>query len=495
MVFSSNEFIFFLMPLAVLTNLAILVLVDRKRSKVVWAANLCLLFFSLLFYAWGEPRFTPYLFGSAVFNYLGGFCVSPDIVHSARTRKILLIPLVLVNIAFLGVFKYFNFFQEVGGLTVINKLLPESLQFGPIGYIALPIGISFFTFQAVSYLLDVYWGKVEVSRGFVSFACYLTMFPQLMAGPIVRFSDVHNDLLARNVSLSRVSAGCSRFIMGLAKKVIFADAFGRVVDPIFAMDPANLTPGFAWLGLVCYTLQIYYDFSSYSDMAIGIGGMLGVKFLENFNYPYISCSIKEFWRRWHISLSTWFRDYVYFPLGGSRAGTARTVINLLIVFSLCGLWHGAAWNFILWGTFHGFFLGLERLVARFFAPVPRIVKWLYCMFTVMMSLVLVRNVTLDNAITYYRALFGATDPEQKLLHPMRLLTTGYALPLTLIIGVVLSFPVYPFLRKKLAAFAAGPRPKAVALEASYRVLLIGLLVLSVAAIAASTFQAFIYFRF
>lgn len=495
MVFSSNEFLFFFLPTALVANLAVLLITRRSRAGI-WVANLLLLMFSLLFYAWGEPRYIVLLLGSGILNYLGGLALGIR-YRSVRTRAVVLGGFIAANLLALIVFKYLNFFQSVGGIELLNKILPASLSIGRIGHIALPIGISFYTFQGVSYLIDVYRKDTPSCRGLVEFLCYLTMFPQLIAGPIVRFRDVHEDLRAREISVDRIASGCTRFIIGLAKKVLLADTFARIADITFSLPPGSLGAEHAWLGLICYTFQIYFDFSGYSDMAIGIGNILGVTFKENFLHPYSSRSIKEFWRRWHISLSSWFRDYLYIPLGGSRKGSYRLYLNLLVVFTLCGFWHGAAWNFLLWGIFHGFFLVIERVGEGRARSVPGAIKWCYSIFVVMMGWVLFRADTVTGAFGYYKALFGLTNPGIVETNSIRLAAYGYVLPICLLIALVSAMPVYPFLRETIEERFGGENPgllRSLIQIAGYIVLLT-VFALTIGAITSSTYQAFIYFRF
>ena len=312
--------------------------------------NLVLLAASLIFYAWGEPRYIVLLLFSVVMNW--GFGLAMD--RFPRQKKVFLVLSVVGNLSLLGYFKYCNFF-----LSTVDRLIP-SLHV-PLTSIALPIGISFFTFQAMSYVIDLYRGEYKVQRNLLNLMLYISFFPQLIAGPIVRYRDIDAQITSRSVSRQRFAEGFRRFAYGLGKKVILANLLAGAADNIFALETAQISSLYAWLGAIFYTLQIYYDFSGYSDMAIGLGRMFGFDFLENFNYPYISSSIQEFWRRWHISLSTWFREYLYIPLGGNRKGKVRTYRNLMIVFLATGLWHGASWNFVGWGLYHGLFLVIERL--------------------------------------------------------------------------------------------------------------------------------------
>ena len=343
MLFSSPTFLYFFLPLALLLHW-----LSGKRIR-----NLILLIFSLVFYAWGEPKYVLVLLLSILLNWGAGRLFSADIPK----KNYILIAGCSANILLLVFFKYFGFLLGIAGL---SKAIEGYLSI-EINSIHLPIGISFFTFQAISYLIDVYKGKVPPQKSLIDFGLYLSLFPQLIAGPIVRYTDVVVDIRKRIFSLSNLIDGFNRFIIGLSKKVLLANPAGELADQIFTSNYLDLSAQTAWIGVIAYTIQIFYDFSGYSDMAIGIGKMLGFKFPENFNYPYMSKSIQEFWRRWHITLSTFFRDYVYIPLGGSRVSKIRIYSNILVVFLLTGLWHGASWNFIVWGLYHGFFLCLERL--------------------------------------------------------------------------------------------------------------------------------------
>ena len=323
------------MPLTLLIYYAI-------PKKYVAAKNIELLIASLIFYAWGEPKNVILMLVSIAANY--GFGLLLDKYdENKRIRKLVLIGSVVFNLGLLFYFKYLGFFTG-GRVTVI-----------------LPIGISFFTFQIMSYTIDVYLRNVKTQRDPFKLALYISLFPQLIAGPIVRYIDIEKELANRTYDVDKIFKGVTRFSVGLAKKVVISNTVGLLADNIFKLDVTQMSSATGWLGAIAYTLQIYFDFSGYSDMAIGLGHMMGFNFIENFNYPYISKSVQEFWRRWHISLSSWFRDYLYIPLGGNRKGKIRTYINLLIVFACTGFWHGAAWNFLVWGLFHGLFLVIERI--------------------------------------------------------------------------------------------------------------------------------------
>ncbi|MCA9041693.1 MAG: MBOAT family protein, partial [Planctomycetaceae bacterium] len=390
MVFSSPLFLFLFLPL---------LLICYWLFPLRWRNGL-LLCFSLLFYAWGEPVGIVWLLGSIAWNYLAGLQIDRSI-GSVRTRWLWYG--IGANLAFLGYFKYTNFLVEQlnWGLTQFDVSL---IRHDPV---MLLLGISFFTFQAISYLVDVYRGEVAAQKRPDQLALYISFFPQLIAGPIVRYQEIQSELIAPHKNACERSQGFKRFILGLAKKVLIADTLGRTADTIWGMEPELLSPEVAWLGLVCYSLQIFYDFAGYSDMAIGLGLIFGFHFPENFLGPYRAASMREFWRRWHQTLSRWFRDYVYIPLGGNRGPRWRTGLNLLVVFALCGLWHGAAWTFLLWGLYRGLFLFLER---GSFKPstCPRFLKHVYVLLVVMLGWVLFRSPSLEYAAGYYQQLLGGT---------------------------------------------------------------------------------------
>ena len=332
MVFSSVTFLCIFFPIVFLLHA---VLPNGK------ARNAVLILASILFYAYGEPVYVILLIVSVIFNYLFGLGVA------GAHRKGVLTVAVIVNIGLLFVFKYAGFF-----VTSLNSVLPAKSAL-PVPKLSLPIGISFYTFQALSYVIDVYRGKAEVQRNFFRLLLYVSFFPQLIAGPIVKYHDIENEIRTRNATVDDIFSGLTRFSIGLGKKVLIANTMAYVADAVFAMPKSYIGLLASWVAAIAYLMQIYFDFSGYSDMAIGLGRMFGFHFQENFNYPYIADSIREFWRRWHISLSTWFRDYLYIPLGGNRKGKARTILNKYIVFFCTGFWHGANWTFLVWGLFHG----------------------------------------------------------------------------------------------------------------------------------------------
>ena len=403
MVFSSFVFLFLFLPIILL----IYYICPRK------ARNVILLLASLLFYAWGEPKYVLIMLFSTVFDYLNGRLIEYGKKNGKNrlTKGILIVDL-CGNLAILGFFKYTDFILES-----INSITGAGIA---LLHIALPIGISFYTFQTMSYTIDVYRGVVPAQRNIVNFGTYVTLFPQLIAGPIVQYKTIGEELNKRSVSLEDFAQGAFRFVVGLAKKVILANQIGSLYTAI--SQSSGLTVASAWLGAIAYTFQIYFDFSGYSDMAIGLGRMFGFHFLENFNYPYISKSITEFWRRWHISLSSWFREYVYIPLGGNRNGIAKQIRNIAIVWMLTGLWHGASWNFVLWGVYYGILLIIEKLIFLWRAKKgdvdskPKKYKWvlaakniwghLYTMFFVIIGWMIFAQTDFSMLKMYLKAMFG-----------------------------------------------------------------------------------------
>jgi alginate O-acetyltransferase complex protein AlgI len=390
MVFSSNIFLYIFLPVFVLAYL----LVPRK--------NLLLLAASLVFYAWGEPLMILLMLVVSGLNYLFGLWVSGFSSH----RRWYLAIVIILNVLVLIVFKYLDFLVENLNL-VLSKMGMTPL---PLPGLPLPMGISFFIFQALTYVVDVYRRHAEVSRKFSDVLLYISLFPQLVAGPIVRYEEIAGQIRSRATNWARVLSGAERFVKGLAKKVILADSLSVPVDAIFKLPASELSFGLAWLGIIAFALQIFFDFSGYSDMAIGIGRAIGFDFPENFNQPYRSRSIQEFWRRWHMTLSRWFRDYVYIPLGGNRLNTGRTYLNLLIVFVLTGFWHGASWNFLIWGLIHGLFLVLERLgitswLTRLGSPISN----MYVTGVVLLGWVFFRAEDLPGAFQFLKALASLYD--------------------------------------------------------------------------------------
>ncbi len=390
MVFSSAAFLFYFLPITLLCYY-----ICPLRLK-----NLLLVIASLVFYAWGEPTYILIMLFSTVFDYINGRLIGIfQDKGKDKSAKAVMIVSVVGNLGILCFFKYTNLF-----LDTVQSLTGMAV---PVLTIALPIGISFYTFQTMSYTLDVYRKRILPQKNIIAFATYVTCFPQLVAGPIVRYIDLEAQLEDRRTSMEDIAQGCRRFCIGISKKVLLANSAGAIWDAIKVMDMSSLPVATAWIGAVCFTFQIYFDFSGYSDMAIGLGKMFGFTFPENFNLPYISKSITEFWRRWHISLSTWFKEYVYIPLGGNRKGVARQIINLLIVWALTGFWHGAAYNFLLWGLYYGLLLIIEKFVlSKVLKKLPSFFAHLYTMFFVIMGWVLFACDDFMLLSSYFKALFG-----------------------------------------------------------------------------------------
>lgn len=495
MVFSSVTFVLVFLPLVLLGYMFLFL--HTARYSLMWS-NAFLLFASLLFYAWGEPKFVTILLISLFINFHVGLFVCPrtsPIKALESGRKYALVIGIILNIGLLCYFKYMNFFIDNGLLHIFKIILPASLNVTAITPIILPLGISFFTFQGLSYLVDVYRGEVQATRNIINFGCYLTMFPQLVAGPIVRYASIAVELYKRNVTAASFGQGVQRFITGLAKKILIADTLGRVADAAFDLPFTALSPLAAWIGIVCYTLQIYYDFSGYSDMAIGMGKMLGFTFPENFNYPYISRSIQEFWHRWHMTLSQWFRDYLYIPLGGNRKGNLRTVLNLWIVFALCGFWHGAAWVFLLWGLYHGSFLVLERLCPRFFSTLPSTLKHVYTIGVFMSGWVIFRAKDISHAGEYFQGLVGLGSLGVE-TNRLWLEFFAYDVYLALIIGIIGATPILPYIQKCWdASTVAQHKGIATCFECGRLTCSLALFCLCLMPLFGATYNAFIYFRF
>jgi alginate O-acetyltransferase complex protein AlgI len=405
-------------------------------------------------------------------------------------RRLLLVLGIILNLGFLAYFKYANFFVSNLGAT-ITPLASWAEKWKAI---ALPLGISFYTFQGLSYLIDVYRRQVPATKDFIRFGCYLTMFPQLVAGPIVRYSSIAEELAKRTLSAEHCSDGINRFVVGLAKKVLIADTLGKVADAAFSIHADQLSAWAAWPGILCYTLQIYYDFSGYSDMAIGIGKIMGFSFPENFNYPYISRSIGEFWRRWHMSLSTWFRDYLYIPMGGSRVASWRICLNLFIVFALCGFWHGAAWGFMVWGAYYGIILVIERLIPAIPGKFPRFLQHLYVVFIFVMGWVVFRADTLKEARHYYKALFGWYDGTYMQQKVWLKLFQGDVY-LAFLLGIIFATPILPWIKKKFDPITRQPGWKGATVYTIQCVAVIALLFICLLPLFGATYHPFIYFRF
>lgn len=475
MVFSSTVFLFLYLPI---------VLSGYFLLPRAWR-NGYLLIASLFFYAWGEGFYMAIMLVSITLNYFGGHLISR--FPPGKRKRWILGASITVNLLLLCSFKYANFIADNLNLILDSLGLPL-WQLEPVH---LPIGISFFTFQAMSYLIDIYRGDAKAQRNPINSALYIALFPQLIAGPIVRYHHIHQQLRERIENVDLFSTGVVLFVIGLGKKVLIANPMGEVADEIFAIPADQLTFGLSWLGALAYSLQIYFDFSGYSDMAIGIGRMFGFQFLINFNYPYIARSIREFWRRWHISLSTWFRDYLYIPLGGNRHGPWRTCFNLLIVFLLCGLWHGASWNFVIWGLIHGTFLVIERSVfSTWLSGLWRPLQHLYVLLVVICAWVVFRSDTLDYAIEFLGAMFGFAQGDGVLHHSAQYVN-NYSV-LIAVLGIVGSMPVWTFVKEKLNIEVS--RPIFVS-DTVTVIFLFSIVALATMHLAVGTHNPFIYFRF
>ncbi|VTR98364.1 MBOAT family O-acyltransferase [Tuwongella immobilis] len=481
MVFSSPIFLFAFLPAF---------LFGYHLAPRGWR-NLFLFLASLFFYAWGEKLTVLVLFGSLVFNYAMACRIDRRLQQGQSAQQLLTFG-ILTNLGLLIFYKYLTFIVE--NLSLLSQAVGGSaftLGFTPPD---LPLGVSFFTFQAMSYLLDVHRRDIAAERHFIRFGLYVFLFPHLIAGPIVRYRDLAEQLGDRPVRDAQFMDGIRRFVLGLGKKLLLANPLAAVADSLFQHPTADLAASAAWLGLICYTLQIYFDFSGYSDMAIGLGKLFGFDFLENFRYPYVATSITDFWRRWHLSLSTWFRDYLYIPLGGNRRGAWITYRNCLIVFLLCGLWHGASWCFILWGAWHGLFLILERLGLGTLVDRLGPIRHGYTLLVVMIGWVFFRVSDLTVAGAYFAALAGST--------------TGTAtwidfwpgeLTLVLPIAILAATPIWPTMAKRLHEYEANAKPIAGRIHLGRTVLelawLSGLFLTATMQMAGSTYSPFIYFRF
>ncbi|HPQ87123.1 MAG TPA: MBOAT family O-acyltransferase [Gammaproteobacteria bacterium] len=468
MVFSSITFLFYFLPL-------FLVLYFITPFK-----NTVLLIASLLFYAWGEAGYVLLLLVSIGLNYLFGILIDKNF---NLTKKTVLVSGIVINLVLLGYYKYFNFLGEN-----ISFFKAES-------QVHLPLGISFFTFQAISYLFDVYRKEARVEKNIFNLALYISMFPQLIAGPIVRFKTVAEQIHTRFHTLDNISKGVRIFIIGLAQKALIANTVAVSADAIFALNQASLTTSTAWLGAFSYSLQIYFDFAGYSNMAIGLGLIMGFSFPQNFNYPYISKSITEFWRRWHMSLSSWFRDYLYIPLGGNRVSPFRTYINLMVVFLLCGLWHGAAWTFIIWGAYHGFFLILERLGFKKLLDTSwRLFSHTYTLFVVVIGWVIFRAEDFNHLVYFLKTMFGLGQGQTIEFVPSLYLTSS--LSVTLIFATVFSMPIYHFLFRQMNMKEYLQIDiKVTILKIMFEMYYISIFLLSLLNIASGSYNPFIYFRF
>lgn len=469
MVFSSLTFMFVFLPIVL-----ILYYIVPKKFK-----NLFVLISGLIFYAWGEPVYVLIMIVSTLIDYTAGLLIY-RFDKSKTIKRICLIVSLLMNLGLLGVFKYSGFIMQN-----IDIIFGTSL-YDPNHALPLPIGISFFTFQSMSYTIDMYMGKIKVQKNPISFAAFVTLFPQIVAGPIVRYDDIAKELDDRTVNLDCIYEGILKFITGVGKKVLIANNIGMLWTSVKGMETSELSVLTAWLGILAFTLQIYFDFSGYSDMAIGLGKMMGFNFPQNFNYPYQSKSISEFWRRWHITLGAWFKSYVYFPLGGSRKGKGRTVFNLAVVWLLTGIWHGASWNFILWGVLYGLVIIMEKLfLGKILERIPDFFSWLYTIVLVILGWVLFDTADIPTALGYMGAMFGGGGT----------LVDNTAMYYLINYGVM--FVIGTFACTDIFSRAAEWLKEKMPLLVNYStpIAKTAIMVLSTAYLADATYKPFLYFNF
>ncbi|MBR2069326.1 MAG: MBOAT family protein [Candidatus Gastranaerophilales bacterium] len=469
MLFSSMTFIYLFLPV-------VLVLYFVLKPKY---RNYVLLLASIIFYAWGEPKYVVIMFLTILINYFGAILI--DKFHKYKAP--ILITAIICDLSFLIYFKYFNFIIDN-----FNSLFNGSIE--PLNII-MPIGISFYTFQAMSYIIDVYRSEVKVQKNIYKLALFICLFPQLIAGPILKYHDVEAQIENRKVDFDKVNIGVKRFIIGLSKKVLIANTMGLVADKIFAQNPHCFSHSTAWLGAISYSLQLYFDFSGYSDMAIGLGLILGFNFMENFNYPYISRSVSEFWRRWHISLSTWFKQYVYIPLGGNRGSQLTTCRNLGVVFLLTGIWHGASWTFVLWGIWHGLFIIIEKMLnikeyEKQTHPLwQEILRHIYCIIIFVTGWVIFRADNIKYACDYLLNMFGLLHVHKKdFVYSISYYFDNLTI-IIMVIAILCAIPVFKNIIKIENKY----------LKAFVNIWLLFLFFFSTIKLASDTYNPFIYFRF
>ena len=500
MVFSVIPFVFFFLPAFLTVYFPVRFVAGRLQKgngKISGntkdkAGNRVILAFSLFFYAWGEPIYIFLMLLTTLVDYTVGRLMEryekeeEDERQQKKAKRILLTIAVVINLSMLAFFKYADF-----GVSIVNSLIAglPFLQLSPfrLPQIALPIGISFYTFQSMSYTIDRYRGRVKAQHSYADYLTYVSMFPQLIAGPIVRYSDIEKELRARTIDRASFLCGFRRFLLGLFRKVLIANGIGALWDEIRLADTIGIPA--AWLGLLCFTLQLYYDFSAYSDMAIGLGQMMGFHFQENFRYPLSAVSMTDFWRRWHISLSGWFRDYVYIPLGGNRVNQAKHLRNFFIVWFLTGLWHGASANYILWGLYHGTFLVVEKyFFAKYIEKWPKVLRHLYAVLVIIIGFGIFYFEDFSELTIFFGKLFGvgsvlvSTDVFWYL--------SNYGVVLAA--AVIFAFPVYPALEKKCRCLSVSTQNILYALRG---VCIIGLMIVTVSAMVLDTYNPFLYFRF
>ena len=464
MVFSSLTFLFIYFPITLMV---------MKLSPLKYR-NFCLLVLSLLFYSYGEPKYIIIMLVSCIVDYFNGYMVD-KYRDNKRIAKRFVIFSIVFNLGLLGFFKYYDFLVSILNSIGINIFSPLN--------ISLPIGISFYTFQTMSYPIDVYRNDAKVQKNLVNFSCYVTMFFQLIAGPIVRYKDIAAQLDHRIENENGFYNGIKRFVCGLAKKVILANNMGLIFEQINSLNNENISLLLAWLGIICFALQIYFDFSGYSDMAIGLASMFGFDLLENFNYPYIASSITDFWRRWHISLSSWFRDYVYIPLGGNRKGLYRQCINIMIVWLLTGLWHGASFNFILWGLYYGLILIFEKVIGlKMLKKIPVVFRHIYALILILIGWVIFNFTDFDMMINYFGLMFN----NPVIIDNISL----YFIRDNIILIIISIIACLPVRLSRLNPFVINKK-----FEYLMPLIILGTLIICVAFICESSYNPFLYFRF
>lgn len=464
MVFSSAVFLFIFLPVVLFVHTVV---------KNTTARNIFLIAASLVFYAFGEPVYVLLMIGSVALNYLFGRVLA---VHK---NKAVLAVAVIINIGLLFVFKYVSWL-----IGLIDNIPGIDI---PVPQIRMPIGISFFTFQAMSYVIDVYRSEDDKHASFCDVLLYISLFPQLIAGPIVKYNTIREQIHNRTVTASKMAEGIRLFIIGLSKKMLISNVMGAAADKIFAMQPQAIDMPLSWLGAVCYTLQIYFDFSGYSNMAVGLGKTLGFDFPENFDYPYSAHGIRDFWRRWHMSLTGWFREYLYIPLGGNRKGRSRQILNTLIVFAATGIWHGANLTFILWGLMHGVLMCAETLIFKK-KKLKNPAVWLYTMLIVIIGFVIFRSDSVGYAFAYIGRMFSFMTQTQAMTVTLSILTPVFLTVLA--VALVTMFPVVPAIRRRLAG-----KPSYTVVNTVCYIAMFGLYFLCVLTLAADSYNPFIYFRF
>ena len=468
----------------------------KSEPARIRVKNLFLLITSFIFYAWGGIYYLLIMIASILLNFAGGYVLEKG-VKTKTARRWALAIIIALNLSILFFFKYFNMLiaiiesiiQPGAGFAEILDTMISMKGTGELGLaqVVLPIGISFFTFQAMSYVMDIFMGKAKLQENIIDFALYVSLFPQLIAGPIVQYADVDLQLRTRKETLNMFVSGQKRFMYGIAKKVLISNTVAKIADDIWALEPETMGAGVAWLGILAYTLQIYYDFSGYSDMAIGIGRMLGFSFKENFDYPYTSLSVAEFWRRWHISLGSWFREYIYIPLGGNRKGNLRTYFNVFVVFALTGIWHGANFTFIAWGLFYAVLQIIERLfLGKLLEKNPvKVVNWIYVMFATMIGWIYFRSDNIFQANQFVAQLFNFKGGSASAVSFLSMKSI-----IVLVVGILFA----GFVQRPLKKYYDKVSTTIPVLCADYALQFV-LFVLSVLMLVSGTYNPFIYFQF